>query len=487
MNFKCLLGFHEWAGCVCHACGKRRDQGHDWSKDCEDCVTCGKLRSSAHNWNGCKCSQCGKTREEGHDWSKDCETCAVCEKTRGKAHDWSKDCEKCGSCGSSRTGTHQWKGCACTQCGKTNPQWTGCTTTATFKAHVNRIGFRDNTPEGCIIVSLARQGVIKELFTSREIARFDLETDHTWLEISKNCEIVFGACQQRKITGERSYRSGVGWVSKFEAVGSPRVFAIDVAEGRELCNLHCHDGNVTCMAVNVESRLMASGSMDAQVKLFNLRDGKEIGTLVGHEAAITSIAISQNGRLIATGGSDSTVRVWDIPSGNLKKTLVTQSEVNCVKLSLDGCFLATCVRGQVTLWEVQSGERHDLPCDCPSDFIAFGSQSQCLITGGENFLQVRDVVSHNLVHQFEFRQGKIKEIVIAADDRTAAVCTEFDTRIFDLSTGTLCDVVDGRAGFVALTPDGMTLATVCWPSDGREQPSICIWQTKSGTWQRTEQ
>ena len=60
MGFKCRIGFHTWDGCQCMSCGSTRDKGHDWSNDCELCITCGKIRSGNHKWSGLKCSKCGK-------------------------------------------------------------------------------------------------------------------------------------------------------------------------------------------------------------------------------------------------------------------------------------------------------------------------------------------------------------------------------------------------------------------------------------------
>ena len=140
MNLTCWIGKHEWTGCRCSACRKTRDEGHDWTEDCEKCSRCGASRSAAHNWTGCKCSACGKTRDGGHDWSKDCEKCSrcgvprsaahrwtgcrcsACGKTRDEGHDWSKDCEKCSRCGASRSAAHRWTGCRCSACGKTRDE-----------------------------------------------------------------------------------------------------------------------------------------------------------------------------------------------------------------------------------------------------------------------------------------------------------------------------------------------------------------------------
>lgn len=80
MNLKCILGSHAWNGCRCLRCGKTRDEGHNWKRDCEEC-------------SGCK-----KTQPDAHDWSQDCEKCSRCEKSRTDAHLWSDDRKKCLRC-----------------------------------------------------------------------------------------------------------------------------------------------------------------------------------------------------------------------------------------------------------------------------------------------------------------------------------------------------------------------------------------------------
>ncbi len=67
MKISCTFGFHKWVGCKCSTCGKTRNKGHDWSKDCESCSQCGKTRSNCHAWNSIRCTQCGKSRDPGNE------------------------------------------------------------------------------------------------------------------------------------------------------------------------------------------------------------------------------------------------------------------------------------------------------------------------------------------------------------------------------------------------------------------------------------
>jgi uncharacterized protein (TIGR02145 family) len=63
MSLKCMLGLHDWNGCVCRECNKTRDQGHNWSGNCEKCSTCGMERHEFHLWENDRCSACGKERD----------------------------------------------------------------------------------------------------------------------------------------------------------------------------------------------------------------------------------------------------------------------------------------------------------------------------------------------------------------------------------------------------------------------------------------
>jgi hypothetical protein len=55
MTVSCTLGLHNWNGCKCIKCGKVRDEGHDWGKDCKKCERCGATRNNPARLNGCKC------------------------------------------------------------------------------------------------------------------------------------------------------------------------------------------------------------------------------------------------------------------------------------------------------------------------------------------------------------------------------------------------------------------------------------------------
>ncbi|GIK64871.1 MAG: hypothetical protein BroJett018_26650 [Chloroflexota bacterium] len=74
--------------------------------------------------------------------------------------------------------------------------------------------------------------------------------------------------------------------------------------------------------------------------------------MVGHEEAITSVAFNADGTVIATGSLDGTVRLWDGETGELLNTLEGHIDtVSGVAFNPDGTLLASSGwDGSLRLW-----------------------------------------------------------------------------------------------------------------------------------------
>ena len=103
------------------------------------------------------------------------------------------------------------------------------------------------------------------------------------------------------------------------------------------------------------ARLLATGSRDETVKLWDVQARTLLATLEGHAKSVRSVAFSPDGRLLATGSDDRTVKLWDVQARTLLATLEGHTDsVWSVAFSPDGRLLATGSKDRtVKLWDVQ--------------------------------------------------------------------------------------------------------------------------------------
>ncbi len=75
------------------------------------------------------------------------------------------------------------------------------------------------------------------------------------------------------------------------------------------------------MAFSPNSQILASGSHDKTVKLWDVKRGDCLKTYTGHTKEVYAVAFSNDGQTLASGSQDGTIKLWNVKTGKCLKTL----------------------------------------------------------------------------------------------------------------------------------------------------------------------
>jgi WD40 repeat protein len=116
------------------------------------------------------------------------------------------------------------------------------------------------------------------------------------------------------------------------------VYVLDVETGDRIALMEGHSSNVLTIAFSSDGSLIASGSEDTTIRVWNAEAGKEIHRLDGHTQLVCSVAFSPDSQWIASASADKTERAWSSDTGRPVGPLLTGHTdcVNSITFSIDG-------------------------------------------------------------------------------------------------------------------------------------------------------
>jgi hypothetical protein len=180
--------------------------------------------------------------------------------------------------------------------------------------------------------------------------------------------------------------------------------------------------------------------------------GRELRTLSGHTAGVNSVTFSPDGKLLASGSGDGTIKLWDVASGRELRTL---SGSGMVAFSPDGKVLASGSGENIKLWDVASG--HELRTLSGSGMVAYSPDGKVLASGSGENIKLWDAADGRELRTLNKHTGEVHSIAFSPDGKALISGNEDGTtREWDISSGEerveLVAFADGS--FLAITPEG---------------------------------
>jgi WD40 repeat protein len=236
---------------------------------------------------------------------------------------------------------------------------------------------------------------------------------------------------------------------------------------REVATLKGHTDRVHAVAFSPDGKLLASGSRDHTVKLWELTSRRAIATLHGYTGGWSSLAYSPDGKTLAGGTRQGPILLWDIRSGRVAASLNGHTDlILCVAYTRDGRTLASGSNdGTIKLWNVAS--RREIATltghTATVTSIRFAPNGKLLASGGgDGTLRLWNVATGRLVRTLRGHRDTISAVVFSPDGAVLASGSSDQTvKLWSPTTERESgEVLRQKATVTAVTfsPDSRTLA-----------------------------
>jgi len=207
---------------------------------------------------------------------------------------------------------------------------------------------------------------------------------------------------------------------QYWAAGSKRGEVRVWREGGQILHLarQAHTDQTYGLAFSPDERMLASGSLDGSVKLWDV----ETGTLLwsGWQTQGTVwLAFAPDGSLLANGGLEGTVRLWDPKLGTTLQELPHPGMVFSLAWSPDGHLLAsgTLLQG-VLLWDGAARSGRWVSRQLPTRLrrVAWSPDGTRLVGGGDDgHVYVWDAADGTLLQRLAGHQGAVNSVAWSPD------------------------------------------------------------------------
>lgn len=258
-----------------------------------------------------------------------------------------------------------------------------------------------------------------------------------------------------------------------------KVWDLDTGEAPNTLN-DGHTAAIYSLSLSQDGRILASGSADSTIKIWDVTTEKLLQTLRGHTGTVWSVALSRDGKTLVSGGEDKTIKIWDLQTGTVKHTLTEHTGVvYSVALSPDGKTIVSGSQDRtIKIWQTESGELLRTLSQPQGHrdtvrAVAISPDGKKIASGSwEKNVKLWDLQTGKLLRTYEGHTDKVTTVTFINDQTLASGSLDKTIRIWDTESEKSQEIQDAHTNWVLSVMGAANQMLVSASSD----KTIKLWQ-----------
>jgi WD40 repeat protein len=228
-----------------------------------------------------------------------------------------------------------------------------------------------------------------------------------------------------------------------------------------------HKGRVNSVAFSPNGKIVASGSDDKTIKLWN-KDGELLLTIPAHDDEITSVVFSPDGKIVASGSDDKTIKLWNLKGEQIqvfkKEPKIPEEDIGEKNSPSDGKLFPSPTELCKKASDDNAGHTGKVTS------LAFSPDGKKLASTSCDTTVKLWGLDGKLLQTFKGHKDRVNSVVFANDQLLASGSLDNSVILWDLNGKIITQLQGTDVNSVAFSPDGKTLA------GGNGDGKIHIWK-----------
>lgn len=175
-----------------------------------------------------------------------------------------------------------------------------------------------------------------------------------------------------------------------------------------------HENGITCL--QFDHNILATGSYDTTIKIWNVETGEVLRTLRGHTGTVRTLQFDDS-KLIS-GSFDKTIKIWNWQTGECLNTLQCHTE-GVLSVHYDGCTLASgSIDKTVKIFGFKNKQTFSLRGHTDwVNHVRIDSPSRTVFSASDDMtVKLWDLDSKQCIKTFRGHVGQVQQVLLMPPD-----------------------------------------------------------------------